>query len=58
MELGNCIICGNLAALSKRRHAKGPRSPYCEPHQAKVNAAQLRRKWAKRAEQETAADAA
>lgn len=53
-ELGNCIICGNLAALTKRRHAKRPRSVYCETHKAMVNAAQLKRKWAKRAGQETA----
>lgn len=55
MEIGNCIICGNLAALTTRRHAKRPRSVYCEMHKAMVNAAQLKRKWAKRAGQQTAA---
>ena len=37
MELGNCIICGQTAALSVRRSAKTARGAYCATHRALQN---------------------
>jgi len=47
-ELGNCIICGHLAALTRRRHAKRARSVYCETHQAMTLEMQRRRTAARK----------
>jgi len=47
-ELGNCVICGRTARLTRRRNASTVRGSRCEEHQALANKYQNRRNQRKR----------